>query len=199
MKINSFYVLILIIQILKENNSISIAKNYQIVKNGEPNQNKYITQKEIGSVYSMPNGPISDENSLKKKKQSVVAYLSDYVKDLPIGNLTLTSEDINVVYPISANRTNYQNEDDKEEFKKSFYQNKTELEAKIINLSLNDNNINPYKIIYDIEKDNSILKNNNDYKKHLLKLRLEKEKEIYQKMVDEEKDEHFKRRKKYLY
>lgn len=147
----------------------------------------------------MPNGPISDENSLKKKKQSVVVYLSDYVKDLPLGNLNITSEDINVVYPISANRTNYQNEDDKEEFKESFYQNKTQLEAKIINLSLNDNNINPYKIIYDIEKDNAMLKNNNDYKKHLLKLSLEKENEIYQKMVDEEKDEHFKRRKKYLY
>ena len=54
-------------------------------------------------------------------------------------------------------------------------------------------------IAQEIEKDNSILKNNNDYKKHLLKLSLEKEKEIYQKMVDEEKDEHFKRRKKYLY
>lgn len=199
MKINSFYFSILIILLIKESNSISIAKNYQTKKNGKPFKNRYITQKEIGSIYSIPNGPVSNENFLKQKSQSVVVYLSEYVKDLPLGKLNITSEEVNVIYPISANRTNYQNEDDKDEFKDSFYQNKTHLEEKIINLSLNDNNINPYKIIYDVEKDNTMLKNNNEYKKHLLKLSLEKENEIYQKMVDEEKGEHFKRRNIYAY
>lgn len=199
MKMSSFYFSILTILIIKENNTISIVKNYKAIKNDEPEQNKYITQKEMGSVYSIPNGPVSNENSLKQKSQSVVVYLSEYVKDLPLGNLNVTSKDVNVIYPISANRTNYQNEDDKEEFKDSFYQNKIQFEEKIINLSLNDNNINPYKIIYDVEKNNEILKNNNEYKKHLLKLSLEKENEIYKKMVDEEKEEHFKRRNRYVY
>jgi hypothetical protein len=161
---------------------------------------------QVGLLAKLPDGPLTENDAKKalkedqeqkngddKNKSIGVVYIAQNLRNKRMGKFRIKPDGIKLFFPTDKDRINYQDIKDNENFQHFVDINRVEFEKNKLKEAEVDFKKNPYKDIYDEEKkmiDKGLLKvNNNKYKKHLMNMVLEKEQEIYNKMVNNDYSE----------
>jgi hypothetical protein len=151
----------------------------------------FFRKNEIGKFYnySLANGVLHDgdieryeinENAEKQGNIGIV-YISNKLKDEPLGKMRIEAEGIKLLYPGDYNRKNYQIDNEKEDIIDKVLRNKIKFEYDTLKESIVNSWKNGYKDIYDVESKMDLYKYDDQYKKSLLEKIVSKEDELYRK------------------
>ena len=151
----------------------------------------FFRKNEIGKFYnySLTNGVLHDgdiqhyeinENAEKEGNIGIV-YISDELKDEPLGKMRIEAEGIKLFYPGDYNRKNYQIDNEMEDIMEKVLRDKIKFEYDTLKESIVNTGKNGYKDIYDVESKMDLYKYDDQYKKSLLEKIVSKEDELYRK------------------
>ena len=151
----------------------------------------FFRKNEIGKFYnySLANGVLHDgdiqryeinENAEKEGNIGIV-YISNELKDEPLGKMRIEAEGIKLFYPGDYNRKKYQLDNEREDVLEKVLRNKIKFEYNTLRESIVNSGKNGYKGIYDVESKMDLYKFDDKYKKSLLEKIVSKEDELYRK------------------
>ena len=143
-----------------------------------------LPQKQLGILSKVPDGPVNEEEIPEEGDPVAVVTFSDSVKNKKIGKMRITGKNVNMLYPTDTNNTYVKKLKEMEDFEEENETNLLDDQKKIVSDS-HKNFENEFHTIYEKQKDNFDEKS----RKNLLNLQIEKEQEIYNKMVQNELDE----------
>ena len=155
-----------------------------------------ITQEEVGLLNIRPNGPVPDDeleearNEIVTPKDPVaLVTFSDTLKDKPVGKFRIWGNHVHMAFPTDVLDNKYVQDIQTNEYNK----NKNELlriekQKDIIKHSNREFDDNEYKKILDEESEQGTIPKNS-YKENLMNLSIEREQEIYNKLVINEQNE----------
>jgi hypothetical protein len=166
---------------------------------------KHLKHYQVGLANALANGPLSDEEvqqviddeSAKEGGGSDgnvgIVTISDNLRNKNLGNVRIKSTGMRLVFPTDTDRATFEHPDDLYKNRLQKEKDKIKSEKSELIKSEKDFGVNPFKNIYDNEKtdmDAELIKQKNfDYQKNLLSLAVEKEADIYNKMVQNDLNE----------
>lgn len=143
-----------------------------------------LPQKQMGLLTKLRNGPVNEDEIINEDDPVVVVTFSNSVKNKKIGKMSVTGSGVNVIFPTDTNYTYIKDMNEKEEFDNKSEKTRLQQEKKTIDYSHKHFKNEFYKI-YQNEKEFL----DDKKKKNLLNLSIEKEQEIYYKLIQNELDE----------
>ena len=143
-----------------------------------------LPQKKMGLLTKLKNGPINEDEVPNGDEPVAVVTFSNSVKNKKIGKMRISGKGVNVIFPTDTNYTYIKHLNEKDEAENFIEKTKLEQEKKTI-LDSHNHFKNEFSSIY--ENEHELLDNKS--KKNLLNLSIEKEQEIYNKLIENELDE----------
>ena len=171
-------------------------------------KNMNLTQEEVGILNIRPDGPVPDDEFEDIKKEApdpknpiALVTFSESLKNKPVGKFRIWGTGVNMAFPTDVLENKYVKKIQEKAYNKTINEKiRIQKQKSIIKSTNKVFDMNEYQKILESESDEDSLPEEeghtpkNSYKKNLLNLQIEREQEIYNKILKNEQSETFDKR-----